>query len=222
MGKKFSKTYQSFSDWKAQVGNSRYSRKIQRLHSLHPDASLSQLRGHARKGQKGLGSLKKAPPSKIKWSLLKPKEALTRERSLEALRLMRNKGYSLTKASRIAGTTPETVKRHTGAIKKVGSYYSPKRYDTVSREMRINSKGREIWVNVKDSRHASTIGKYHNAVKQYLSTGDESYLKPFRNKRIRDSEGNYHTLETNPHTLHEIQERRAHEEFFMIYRTQED
>ena len=134
---------------------------------------------------------------------------------------MRNRGYSLTKASRIAGTTPETVRKHTGAIKKDGYRYAPKSYDTVSREMRINENGREVWISIKDSRHASTIGRYQNAVKLYLNTGDESYLKPFRNKRIRDSEGNYHTLETNPHSLHEIQERRPNEEFFMIYRTQE-
>ena len=220
--KRFSKTFSTYGAWRLQAPNTPYTRKMDRLHALHPQGTLPQLRGHARKGEKGLGKLKRSPPSKIKWSLLKPKEALTRERSLEAIRLMRNKGYSLTKASKVAGTTPETVRKHTGAIKKVGSYYVPKKYDTVSREMRINSRGKEIWINVKDSRHASTIGKYHNAVKQYLSTGNESYLKPFRNKRIRDSEGNYHTLETNPHSLHEIQERRAHEEFFMIYRTQED
>jgi hypothetical protein len=222
MGKRFSKIHLTFSQWKNQSGNTVYSTKIQRLHSLHPQASLSQLRGHAKKGEKGLGSLKRVSPSRIKWSMLKPKESHTRERSLEALRLMRKKGYSLTKASKVAGTTPETVRKHTGALKKIGNRYTPKKYDTVSREMRINANGREIWVSVKDSRHASKIGKYQNAVKQYLNTGDESYLKPFRKKRIRDSDGNYHTFETDPHTLHEIQERRPNEEFFMIYRTQED
>lgn len=218
----FSQTFPTYNAWRKQAGNTKYAKKIKRLHALHPNATLSQLRGHARKGERLLGSLKKASPSKLPWNVLKPREAHTRERTLEALRLMRNKGYSLTKASKKAGTTPETVKKHTGALKKSGNRYVPKSFDVVSREMRINSNGREIWVSVKDSRHASTIGKYQNAVKLYLETGDESYLKPFRNKRIRDSEGNYHTLETDPHTLHEIQERRAHEEFFQIYKTKED
>ena len=188
MGKRFSRSFKSFSGWKEQAGNTKYAKKIIRLHALHPNASLSQLRGHAKKGQKRLGSLEKASPSKLPWNILKPREAHTRERTLEALRLMRNRGYSLTKASKKAGTTPETVRKHTRAVKKSGNRYVPKSFDVVSREMRINSDGREIWVSVKDSRHASTIGRYQNAVKNYLNTGDESYLKPFRNKRIRDSE----------------------------------
>ena len=222
MGKRFSKTYGGFSEWKSQAGNTNYSRKIKRLHALHPQASLSQLRGDPGRGERALGSLKTVPPSKIDWSLLNPKEALARERSLQAIRLMRKRGYSLTKASRIVGTTPETVRRHTNAVKLDGTRYVPKAYDKVSREMNINTNGESIWIEVKDSRHAHTIGKYQNAVKLYLESGDDKYLKPFRNKRVRDSEGNYYTLETDPHTIHEIQERRVHEEFFTIYRPRED
>ena len=222
MTKRFSKSFSTYSTWLKQANDTSYTKKMQRLHSLHPQASLPQLRGHARKGEKILSQLRRAEPRSIDWGLLRPREMASRERSFHAVRLMRKRGYSLTKASRIAGTTPDTVRRHTGAVKKEGSRWAPKSYDTVSREMRINEDGKEVWVRIKDSRHASTIGKYQNAVKLYLNTGDERYLKPFKNKRIRDSDGIYHTLETDPHALHEIQERRPNEEIYTIYRTSED
>ena len=41
-------------------------------------------------------------------------ERAAHERVLEAVRLMRERGYSLTRASREAGTTPGTVLHHVG------------------------------------------------------------------------------------------------------------
>ena len=56
---KFSPKYSTYQDWKkANPGNSEYVSRIKRLHSLHPKASLSQLRGHPSKKRKPLSKLK--------------------------------------------------------------------------------------------------------------------------------------------------------------------
>ena len=56
---KFSPKYSTFQDWKkANPENGEYVNRIKRLHSLHPKASLSQLRGHPSKKRKPLSKLK--------------------------------------------------------------------------------------------------------------------------------------------------------------------
>ena len=64
---KFSPKYSTFQDWKkANPGNGEYENRIKRLHSLHPKASLSQLRGHPAKKRKPLSKLKpRKKPTKV-------------------------------------------------------------------------------------------------------------------------------------------------------------
>jgi hypothetical protein len=130
---------------------------------------------------------------------------------------MRREGHSLTRASRDGRISPQTVRRYTKAVKNIDGRWKPTKYDRIGRVMVINENGKEVWVTVKDSRYASTIGKYHSAVRRYLETGDASVLKPFTGKRIKDANGNWHTLETDPEKLYDIAEQREEEEFFSIY-----
>lgn len=44
-------------------------------------------------------------------------------------------------------------------------------------------------ISVRDSRQASQIGRYWNAVARYLRTGDTSALRKFRGKHIVDATG---------------------------------
>jgi len=218
MSKRFSKSFKTFSDWKTQSKNTPYKRRIERLHALHPQVSLSQLRSHPRGREKPLSRLKPKPLSKLNWDFLFPKQKRTRVKSAKVLRLMRKKGYSLTKASREVGISPKTVERHTGALKRDVHRWKAKKYDSLSRVMDINEDGKSVWIEVKDSRHASLIGKYQNAVKKFLESDDETILKPFRNKRVKDINGNWHTLDTDPDRLYDIRERRVDEEFYTIYK----
>lgn len=49
----FSPKYKSFENWLSNFkGSDTYKNRIIRLHSKYPNASLSQLRGHAPKGKK--------------------------------------------------------------------------------------------------------------------------------------------------------------------------
>ena len=83
--------------------------------------------------------------------------------------------------------------------------------------MKINNNGREVSIQINDSRTASLIGQYHNAVKKFLNTGDKKSLKKFRNKKIRDIDGNFHSFETNPASIIEINERIEEPEFYELY-----
>lgn len=46
MGKRFSMRYETFEEWKQQAGDTAYAKLIERLHRLHPNATLDQLRRH--------------------------------------------------------------------------------------------------------------------------------------------------------------------------------
>jgi hypothetical protein len=48
----FTKKYTTFKEWLAEhPQDSAYKRRIVRLHELHPEAPLSELRGHAPKNE---------------------------------------------------------------------------------------------------------------------------------------------------------------------------
>ena len=62
--------------------------------------------------------------------------------------------------------------------------------------MRIYSDGQTVDVDVRGSRVASVVGEYHNAVRDYLTTGDVSALRRFDGQRVGGR-----TLETDPDVL---------------------
>lgn len=217
MSKKFSKSYKTFSDWLSNAPRTSHTKRIKRLHDLYPRASLSQLRGHPKARERGLFRIKPKPLFKLTHGQLTQRQYSYRSVSFDVLSEVRRGKGSLTYIAKKYHTTPETVLRHTNAFKKVGNRWIPKRYDKIERVMKIIENGHEITIIVDDSRYATIIGKYHSAIKQFLETGDESYLRPFRGKRIKDSSGNWHTLDTNPDHIYDIQERRVEEEFYTIY-----
>jgi hypothetical protein len=49
MNKRFSSRFDSFEDWRRQAGDTVYAKEIERLHRLHPNATLDQLRRHPKK-----------------------------------------------------------------------------------------------------------------------------------------------------------------------------
>jgi hypothetical protein len=56
-------------------------------------------------------------------------------------------------------------------------------------------------IGVRDSRQASLLGKYWNAVERYRDTGDGSALREFRGKCIIDASGKRVPLLTDLHDL---------------------
>ncbi len=214
----FSKDYRTFEDWlKAHPEQKAYNQRIVRGHSVFPEATLSQLRGHASKGKKPVSRLKPEPIYKRSWDSLNKRQLSQREKSLDVLTRVKN-GKSLTHASKELKTTPKTVIKHTHAFKKINGKWVAKKYDKISRIMSINEQqGKQEWIEIKDSRTASKIGKYNSAVNEFLRTGNTSVLKPFR-KPFRDAQGKLHYFETDPDRLYEIAEQQEEPEFWEIYR----
>ena len=213
----FSKQYRNYEDWLSSFkGSESYRNRIERLHSKYPNASLSQLRGHAPKGKKFVSELKPKPVYRRSWSVITKRELRIREKSLEVLRKVR-KGLSLTDASKELHTKPETVIKNTNAFRKTKGKWIAKSQDCISSIMSIYENGKQSWIEVKDSRIASKIGKYNSAVNEFLRTGDIKVLKPFR-RPFRDAQEKLHLFETNPDKIYEIAEQQEEPEFWEIYK----
>ena len=215
---RFSKRYRKFEDWLSiQDRHTGYIKRVARLHSLYPRASLDQLRGHAKAEAKRLSKGTPKPVSTRSWNTLSPREQLARERALEVLSHARRSGQSLSHLSREHGISVRSALRATHSFKKVKGRWKAKKIDHISRIMAINENGKELFIEVTDSRYATLIGKYHSAVKDYLNTGNTDVLAEFDGKRVKDSSGEWHTLETNPSAIREINARREEPEFYDIY-----
>lgn len=213
----FSPEYKNYEDWLSNFkGSESYKNRITRLHSRYPNASLTQLRGHPKGKEKIVSVLKSAPVYKRSWSAITKQELRLREKSLDVLRKVRN-GQSLTSASKELHIRPETVIKNTGAFKKVKGKWTAKSQDRISRVMSIYENGKQSWIEIRDSRTASRIGKYNSAVNEFLRTGDVKVLKPFK-KPIKDAKGKVHSFETDPDKLYEIAESQEEPEFYEIYK----
>ena len=215
---KFSKMFSTFNEWLIdQLVDTGYKQRIVRLHGLYPEATLSQLRGHASKAEKMLSKNQAQEISKRSWNLLNPREKSVRHKSLQVLSEVRRNKKSLSQASKEQGISIKSVIKNTNSFKKTGNRWKPKTYDHISRVMKINENGKTISIEINDSRTASLIGRYHNAVKKYRDSGDSSELHKFKDKTIKDAKGNLHTFETDTEALDEIHERIEDIEFYDIY-----
>ncbi len=154
------------------------------------------------------------------WRKLTPRQKMLREKSLAVISKLRNsKTKTLPQAANDNNITVKNVIKHTNGFKKVNGKPVVKRWDRIRRVMRINTDKKEKSVEIRDSRTASVVGRYHNAVKQFLNTGDKSKLSKFRNKKVKDSKGKIHKLETNPDEIIRINQRIEEPEYYEVYNT---
>lgn len=214
---KFSSKYETFEEWlKNFKGSSSYKQRIIKAHEKYPKASLSQLRGHARKKSKPVSKLKPLPVYKRSFFSLSKREQNTRIKALEVLNKVR-KGCSLKEASKELHISYKTVIRHTNAFYKKNGKWIPNSYDRISRVMSIYENGKQVWIEINSSRTASKIGKYNSSVNQFLRTGNIDVLKPFK-KPFKDANGQLHYFETDPDKLYDIESQKEEPEFFEIYK----
>jgi hypothetical protein len=206
---RFSARHKSFNHWKAHVkNNSRYYKRITRLHDYFPKESLKVLR------EKRLSDL---DLSKKRWNLLTAKQKHKRILALEILRQMR-KGESLSSACEEIGLAQSETLIYLGkVIRKRSGRWIANKTDSIQRALQIYEKGRIITIVVNKSKYASLIGSYYNAVKNYLLTGDSSYLTPFKDKIIIDIYRKRHRLETNPDNVRDIEESKEDSEVYEVY-----
>jgi hypothetical protein len=113
-------------------------------------------------------------------------EIREREQALSALSLMRREKLSLKEAANRLDISPSVVLRHAkdGLKRSISGNYYAKPSDNILRPIKFLTEQGIISVNVSDSRDATLVSKYMAATKNYLSTGKESFLAPFRGKRL--------------------------------------
>ena len=164
--------------------------------------------------------MKAAPLHKRPWRKLSPRQKLLREKSLAVISELRNtKTKTLPQAANDNDISVKNVIKHTNGFKKTNGKLVVKKWDRIKRVMRVNTDGKEKSVEIRDSRTASVVGRYHNAVKQFLNTGAKSKLSKFRNKKVKDSKGKLHKLETDPEEIIKINQRIEEPEFYEVYNT---
>ena len=152
------------------------------------------------------------------WNELTPRQKMLREKSLIVLAETRNsKNKTLSQAAKENNISSQTVVKHTNGFKKINGRLVVKKWDRISRPMRINADGKETSIEIRDSRTASVVGRYHNAVKQFLNTGDKTKLQKFRSKKVKDVNGKIYKLETDPAKIISIHEKIEEPEFYELY-----
>jgi len=117
---------------------------------------------------------------------LPPEAAEQRRRSLQAVSLMReDPELTLRDAAAQVGTTPEAVTWHANeAFQRNGNNWSTAPGDRLYRAMYVYSNGEKVGVDVRGSRKASELARYHVAVRRYLETGDDIPLLQFHGKSV--------------------------------------
>jgi hypothetical protein len=112
-------------------------------------------------------------------------------------------GTTLTQASRKFRIDPRVVRQQARpALRKLrNGRWAAKKSDRLLRVLPLPSREGLIDFGVGDSRQATVIGKYWNAVDLYLKTGDDSGLHAFQGKHIIDADGKRVPLMTDIHEL---------------------
>jgi hypothetical protein len=217
--KRFSKWYNTYNEWAIDnTQDTEYTRRIKRLHSMYPHATLTQLQGHTKKGEKQLNKQRPTPVSKRTYNILSPREKLNRNKSLKVVDEMRTDKKSLTKASKDNGISPKTVRRAINVLERIYNKWPLGLSDKVpDKPLKIYEHGRIKHILVNRGRASSAIGQYFNAVRKYLDTGDESVLKQFKKMWIRDAKGRIHRFETRPEVIERIEESREDAEMYEVY-----
>ncbi len=104
---------------------------------------------------------------------------------------LRSQRTSLQQTSKEVGVSPKTVLRYGGSALRKGANgrYKTKKSDRLLRMLMVPTGQGPLEIALRDSRQASTLGEYWNAVHRYLATGDSSGIKKFEGRHVIDVEG---------------------------------
>jgi len=166
-----------------------YARRIER--GITKGLSRSQARGHA-----NAASSNTAP-------IFKPVhrgDALDR-----AVQNMSRNGVSLTRAAKAERVSPERLRRF--LKENTETSYADRKWTIVDRRavaIRIATKGRLRTIRV-ERHHAEAVSAHWLAINSFLNTRSASHLHPFDEPGVRDIYGVFHSFETRPNVLLQLE-----------------
>lgn len=70
------------------------------------------------------------------------------------------------------------------ALERSGQNWAARQGDRIYRPMNVYSQGEIVPIEVRGSRKASDVARYHVAVRRYLETGDDTDLRWFSGKSV--------------------------------------
>lgn len=184
-------------DYKAE-----YERRIAK--GISRGLSRSQARGHPRSTE-----------IHINLRLQTPQYDKHLEMGLKELRL----GKSLTKSAKSIGVSRERLSHYlaqNAVIEKHNGRWRVKQDDRI-REVMIYSQDKAKYIQVKGYEIASIVGRYIDAVGQFLKSNNPKHLDPFKDVIVRDIKGKAYLLETRPNVLYRL-DHSGGETFEQVYR----
>lgn len=166
-------------------------------------------RGKARKKQSKKKSRqnKSTAPTTARAYFSKPKRFQeTWDSVAHTISKMRSTGLSLRRAAREFGVGPaQVIKLGRSALKKQkNGRYAAKKRDRLLRVLSVLTPQGKQEIAIRDSRQASIVGGYWDAVQRYLQTGDDSVLRKFQRKKITDGSRKKFALLTNLDELNRL------------------
>lgn len=116
---------------------------------------------------------------------------------------MRAEAVSLRKASREFGVNPRLVLALGGSAlrKRRDGHYVARPKDRLLRVLAVPTPNGLAEVALRDSRQASLLGQYWDAVQKYLQTGNASGLKKLKRRQIITADRKRIRLITDPEQL---------------------
>jgi hypothetical protein len=136
---------------------------------------------------------------------VEPTTGVQRERQrrvLDAIALKRRTpGISLTEAAKRSGTTLKTIRRWAGAaLETRRGRVGVRATDRIARDLLFLTDKGHVTIRVTNSRDASRVARYNNAVRRFLSHFDEEQLRAFSGKMLRVQGAQYRFV-TDPRVL---------------------
>ncbi len=167
-----------------------YARRVAR--GAQRGLNRSQARGHPRAGERAKAAPQRAidPGSREELAL----KLMRRGRSLRGAA----SHYHVSQERLRAYVKEQTEARHEGRKWTIT--------DKRSRRFPFYSDGRVVTPTMSLDE-TSQAGRYMQAVKQFLRTGDPDFLAPFKGKDVRDVDGKSYPFELDENTLYELDHR---------------
>jgi hypothetical protein len=118
---------------------------------------------------------------------LRPSGQLAHEKAGSVLTRMRREGVSLSQAVKLEHTTPAAVRRHAGdaLVRSTRGRFEATSVDRHYRRLWFVTPTGLTIVETRDSRAATLVAEYDNAVQRFLATGNSASLDRFEGRVLR-------------------------------------